>query len=101
MGVMDYTYHIRFLRESDIEDILELDKKLDVGYYISKEELLEMLGRTDKTNIRHSFTIRLNKGDGLETLIGVRLADPAGNLIMEQYDEDSNVILKHLPHKER
>lgn len=79
MGIMNHTYNIRFLREEEFEDIVELGAKVHGENYMSVEELHNVLEKSKLGGSNCSFTMALNKGDGVECLIGFRLTYAPGN----------------------
>jgi hypothetical protein len=74
MGIMDRTYFIRFLREEDLEGIVELGNRLNGDNYVS----LDALRRIFEESHAYSFTLKLNEGDGLEILIGFQITSLCG-----------------------
>ena len=85
MGIMDRTYHIRFLREEDFEGIIELGNKIFGDNYLTHEGMTDILKKSVKDGKNCSFAMSLNEGDGKERLIGFRLTYAPGNWI-DSYD---------------
>ncbi|KKL76323.1 hypothetical protein LCGC14_1746480 [marine sediment metagenome] len=81
MGIMDRTYFIRSLRESNFEDVVKLGNVVIGDNYLSTKELESILKKSTKEGVNCSFVLSLNEGDGQERVIGFRLTYAPGQWI--------------------